>query len=92
MGDLQSMASTFHAQAENYASLKAVVVPPIAPSGDAALDDAIGSMLEAIAGLHAKLAGRIEDHGGKLQYTHDSIGRGDAGIHDAFDDLMPDGI
>lgn len=90
MGDLSSMASTFHKQATEYASLKADVAPPIAASGDAGLDDSIASIMDAIAGLHAKLAGRIEWHGNGLDYAHGSYGRHDIDVHGLFEDLMKD--
>jgi hypothetical protein len=90
LGDLAGMASTFHTQATNYAALKADVAPPIAASGDAGLDDSIASIMDVIAGLHAKLAGRIEEHAGGLDYAHGSYQRHDIDVHGLFEDLMPD--
>ncbi|MCC9309010.1 DUF6317 family protein [Kitasatospora sp. RB6PN24] len=88
LGDLQSMATTFHTEAQTYANLKTSVAPPIAASGDGGLDNAITSMMEAIAGLHAKLAGVIEANGDKLKTTHDSYQRNDVDVHGVFEDLM----
>lgn len=90
LADLSSMASTFHTQATHYAALKADVAPPIAGSGDAGLDDSIASIMDVIAGLHAKLAGRIEEHGNSLDYAHGSYQRHDIDVHGLFEDLMPD--
>ncbi|WP_327288615.1 DUF6317 family protein [Streptomyces sp. NBC_01198] len=90
LGDLAGMASTFHTQATDYAALKADVAPPIAASGDAGLDDSIASIMDAIAGLHAKLAGRIEEHANGLDYAHGSYQRHDIDVHGLFEDLMPD--
>ena len=90
LGDLSSMASTFHTQATDYAALKVNVAPPIAPSGDGGCDEAITSIMDAIAGLHAKLAGRIEEHGSGLDYAHASYKRHDIDVHGLFEDLMPD--
>ncbi|GAA1982837.1 DUF6317 family protein [Kitasatospora viridis] len=86
--DLRSMAATFHQEAQAYVKLKTDVAPPIAASGDSGLDSSITSMMEAIAGLHAKLAGRIEGHGDKLQYAHDSYQRHDVDEHGVYEDLM----
>jgi hypothetical protein len=91
LADLGSMASTFHTQAKNYAELQSKIAPPIAASGDAGLDDSIAAIMEAIAGLHAKLAARIDDHGDMLKNAHDSYQRHDVDVHGVFEDLMPDG-
>lgn len=90
LADLAGMASTFHTQATNYAALKADVAPAVAGSGDAGLDDSIASIMDAIAGLHAKLAGRIEFHANGLDYAHGSYQRHDIDVHGLFEDLMPD--
>lgn len=90
LDDLAGMASTFHTQATTYAGLKANVAPPMASSGDAGCDEAIASLLDAIGGLHAKLAGRIEAHGNGLDYAHGSYQRHDIDVHGLFEDLMPD--
>ncbi len=89
LSDLKSMSGTFHKEAGNYAKLKTNVAPAVAASGDPGLDSAIHSMMHAIAGLHAKLAGRIEDHGDLLKYAHDSFQRHDIDVHGVFEDLMP---
>jgi hypothetical protein len=88
LADLASMTKTFHTQARSYASLKANVAPAIAESGDPGLDHAITSIMDAIAGLHANLAGRIEEHGDNLSYAHDSYQRHDIDVHGLFEDLM----
>jgi uncharacterized protein DUF6317 len=88
LADLARMTKTFHTQAKNYAALKTNVAPPIAKSGDPGLDHAITSIMDAIAGLHANLAGRIEEHGDNLDYAHGSYKRHDVDVHGLFEDLM----
>ena len=88
LGDLQSMASTYQAEADAYRELKPQVAPPLADGGDPALNDSIKIIMEAIDSLHTKLADRIEEHGDKLSYVHDSYQRRDVDVHGAFEDLM----
>ncbi|WUH90783.1 DUF6317 family protein [Streptomyces sp. NBC_00433] len=88
LADLASMTSTFYTQATAYAALHVDVSPPVADGGDPGLNDAIVSIVDAIEGLHSKLAGRIEDHADGLSYAHDSYQRGDIDVHGLFEDLM----
>lgn len=88
LADLAGMTKTFSTQATAYAGLKADVTPAVAKSGDPGLDHAISSIMDAIEGLHSKLAGRIEDHADGLSYAHDSYKRHDIDVHGLFEDLM----
>ena len=88
LGDLSSMAGTFHTEAENYRGLKPKVTPAVADGGDPGLNQTMQILLEAIDGLHTKMADRIDEHGDKLTYAHDSYQRNDVDVHGVFEDLM----
>ena len=90
LGDLKNMALTYHREATTYRALRPQVTPPIADGGDPALNDAIQIIMSAIDSLHTKLGDRIDDHGDKLMYAHDSYQRHDVDVHGVFEDLMPD--
>lgn len=86
--DLKNMADTFHQQASNYRGLRPKVTPPLADGGDGGLNDAMKAVMDAIDVLHTKMADRIDDHGDKLTYAHDSYQRRDVDTHGVFEDLM----
>jgi hypothetical protein len=90
LGDLAGMAKTYHQEAENYRNLKPQVVPPCVDGGDPAFNDALAMIMDDIDSLHTKLADRIDEHGDKLQYAHDSYQRHDVDLHGVFEDLMGD--
>ena len=90
LGDLQSMANTFKRESDAYRELRPQIAPPIADGGDPGLDSAIRMIMDDIDSLHTKLADRIEDHGDKLTYAHDSYQRRDVDVHGVFEDLMED--
>ncbi|MGW0208370.1 DUF6317 family protein [Streptomyces sp. NPDC003233] len=86
--DVTEMASTFHTEAKSYAKLHTSVSPAVAESGDDGLDHTIRSMMEAISGLHARLAGRIEEHGDLLDAAVKHLTHSDIDVHGLFEDLM----
>ncbi|MFB7503978.1 DUF6317 family protein [Streptomyces broussonetiae] len=86
--DVTEMASTFHTEAKSYAKLHISVSPAVAKSGDDGLDHTIGSMMDAISGLHARLAGRIEEHGDLLDAAVKHLTHRDIDVHGLFEDLM----
>ncbi|MFI1105990.1 DUF6317 family protein [Streptomyces melanogenes] len=88
LADLDSMASTFHKEAGIYRGMHANVKPAVAGSGDPGCDAAIKSMADLIAGLHDKLADRLDDNSDKVKYAHDSMQRNDIDVHGLFEDLM----
>jgi hypothetical protein len=88
LGDLASMSNTFHHSATEYRGLHADVAPAIADGGDPALNSAIKAVADLIIGLHTGFADRLDDHGDKLKYAHDSYQRGDVDVHGVFEDLM----
>ncbi|MGW0830668.1 DUF6317 family protein [Streptomyces prunicolor] len=88
LGDLTSMATTFHDQATDYRNLHAQVAPPVVSGGDAGLDDAIKEVAHLILGLHTGFADRLDDHGDKVAYARDSFHRHDVDVHGVFEDLM----
>lgn len=90
LADLATLNKTFATQATSYAGLASDVAPAIAASGDPGLDHSITSVMDALAGLHANLAGRIQEHADRLSAAHDSYQRHDVDVHGLFEDLMPD--
>lgn len=90
LADLAAMAKTYHTQSDHYRSLKAQVNPPPAEGGDPGFNDALQTIMDAIDSLHTKVADRIDDHGDKLSYAHDSYQRRDVDVHGVFEDLMGD--
>ncbi|MEV0279102.1 DUF6317 family protein [Streptomyces sp. NPDC050610] len=90
LGDLKSMAGTFHREAGNYRKLKENVSPPIVSGGDPGLDHAIISMADVIIAMHTGFADRLDDHGDKVHEAHDSYERHDIDVHGLFEDLMND--
>jgi hypothetical protein len=88
LGDLSSMSNTFHQSATDYRGLHNDVAPPIADGGDGALNSSIKAVADLIIALHTGFADRLDDHGDKLKYAHDSYQRGDADVHGVFEDLM----
>ena len=87
LGDIKSMADTFHREGGNFRKLAPKVSPPIVSSGDPGLDDSIKAIADLIISGHTKLADRMEDHGAKVQYAHDSFQRNDIDVHGLFEDL-----
>ncbi|MFE7116719.1 DUF6317 family protein [Streptomyces sp. NPDC057654] len=88
LGDIGAMSETFHREGGNFRKLAHTVSPPVVSSGDGALDSSIKAMAELITQLHKSLADRIEDHGAKVKYAHDSFQRNDIDVHGLFEDLM----
>jgi hypothetical protein len=88
LSDLGSMAKTFHDEAVNYRKLHADVAPPVADGGDAGLDHALKEVADLIVALHIGFADRLDDHGDKVTYAHDSFQRHDIDVHGLFEDLM----
>jgi hypothetical protein len=86
--DVTEMASTFHREAKSYTKLHISVSPAVAKSGDDGLDHTIRSMMDAISGLHARLAGRIEEHGDLLDAAVKHLTHRDIDVHGLFEDLM----
>ena len=88
LDDLKQMAGKYHSESDIYRSLKPQIAPPIAEGGDSGLDDSIRTIMEVIDIIHTKLADRIEEHGDKLVYVHDSYQRSDVDVHGVFEDLL----
>jgi Family of unknown function (DUF6317) len=87
-GDLAALSSAFHSSATEYRGLAGDVSPPIADGGDGGLDSAIKAVAELILALHTGFGDRLDDHGDKVKYAHDSYQRGDVDVHGVFEDLM----
>lgn len=85
--DLTSTAKTFHDQARDYRALAADVAPPVASGGDDGLDHAIKEVADLLVALHAGFADRLDDHGDRVTYAHDSLQRHDIDVHGVFEDL-----
>lgn len=90
LGDLRSMASTFHNEADSYKGLKDKVSPHPADTGDGNLNNVLKSVMETLDVLHSQMATSIQDHGDKLKTTHDSYQRREIDNHGLFDDLTED--
>ncbi|MFD4367775.1 DUF6317 family protein [Rhodococcus sp. NPDC058521] len=90
LGDLSSMASTFDEQAKSYRDITPRVTPPIAASGDGALDGIIKGAMDLIAILHEQMATAIEGHAEKLHTAHDAYERQDIDNRFLYDNLMKD--
>ncbi|MEY9844075.1 hypothetical protein ABH940_001139 [Streptacidiphilus sp. BW17] len=90
LADLAAMAKTYHSQADHYRSLKVQVSPPLVDGSDPGFNDALQTIMDSLDSLHTKMADKIDDHGDKLSYTHDSYQRRDVDVHGVFEDLMPD--
>ena len=90
LGDLAAMSGAFHGASKEYQGLAPDVSPPVADSGDDALNSSITAMADLIIGLHGKFCDRLDDHGDKISYAHDSFQRNDIDVHGLFEDLMGD--
>jgi hypothetical protein len=90
LGDVASMASTFHTEADTYRGLKDKVSPHPAETGDGNLNNVLQSVMETLDVLHARMTTSIEDHGNKLRDAHDAYARREIDNHGLFDDLTKD--
>lgn len=88
LADLKHMADRYRSESDAYRSLKPQIAPQIAEGGDPGLDHSIKMIMDVIDGIHTELADRIEEHGDRLAYVHDSYQRSDVDVHGAFEDLM----
>jgi hypothetical protein len=90
LGDLDSMASTFHTEADTYKELKPKVSPSPADTGDGTLNNVLQSVMETLDVLHSQMATAIDDHGTKLKTARDAYANKEIDNHGLFDDLTKD--
>lgn len=91
LADLQAAADTFHTESTAFAAIVPTDGPPCVDGGDAAVDDMMKCVTEAIGALHLSIAGIIGAHGDKLQLAHDSYQKCEVSMRELYDDLSTPG-
>jgi hypothetical protein len=70
MGDLATMARTFHTEAAVFSEIMPAGGPGRPDGGSAEFNGALSLVVEAVAGLHLQLSAVIGEHGDKLAAAH----------------------
>lgn len=88
LADLSNMAGTFRHEADDYRAITPKITPPLADSGDGALNGVMKGVMELIAVLHQQMAATIGQHGDKLDHAQQAYSNREIDNRFLYDDLM----
>lgn len=87
LADLQSMATTFHAEAGTYRDLVPGITPTAVDSGDGGLNAMMAGVFTSLATLHELMAESITQHGDQLGRARDAYTAREIDNRFLYDDL-----
>lgn len=72
MSDLQSAASTFHAEAATFQAIMPDACTALPDGGSGAFNESLNAVVETLTLVHMQIGADIDDNGTKLQTAHDT--------------------